>query len=173
MSKTILALYDDLEQAHDAVHALDGAGFERERISLVIQDADEKYAEYGEEPAEVEEVVDGMVAGGLLGGLTGLVVGLFTLVIPGVGPLLAAGPLAVALAGAGAGAVLGTLVGALVDMGVDEETARYYAEGIHRGGVLVAVTTADARADEAAAILDDHYPVDLEARAAEWDLFEK
>lgn len=173
MSKTVVALYDDLEQAHDAVHALDSAAFDSDRISLVIRDADKQYAEYGEEPAEVEEVVDGMVAGGLLGGLTGLVVGLFTLVIPGVGPVLAAGPLAIALTGAGAGAVLGTLVGALVDMGVEEETARYYAEGIHRGGVLVAVTTPDERAEEAAAILNAHYPVDLEARAAEWDLAEE
>lgn len=173
MPKTVLALYDDLEQAHDAVRALDREGFERDRVSMVIRDADEKYAEYGEEPAEVEEVVDGMAAGALLGGLTGLVVGLFTLVIPGVGPVLAAGPLATALAGAGAGVVVGTLVGGLVDMGIEEETARYYAEGIRRGGVLVAVTTTDVRADEAAAILDAHYPVDLEARAAEWDLAEE
>lgn len=169
MAKTVLALYDQMDQAQGAVRSLADEGFAWDDISLIVRDAEEEYAEYEAEATAVDDAMDGVAVGTLLGGLTGLVVGLFALVIPGIGPVIAAGPLAAALAGTGAGAVLGGLVGALADLGIDEETAGYYAEGVQRGGVLVAVSTTDARADEAAAILETYRPVDLQARAAEWE----
>lgn len=169
MSRTVLALYDTLEEARAAVRGLVDNEFDRDQISIVARDKEEAFAEYGEEPTPVEEVVDGMNTGAFLGGLTGLIVGLFALVIPGVGPVIAAGPVAAALAGTGTGIIIGSLVGVLADLGIDEEEAHYYAEGIRRGGVLVAVSTSEALADDAAAILDTYNPVDLEAQAAEWD----
>src|SRR5690606_38716981 len=99
--------------------------------------------------------------GAVLGGLGGLLVGLGALTIPGIGPVIAAGPLAAALtglAGAGAGAVAGGvtggLIGALTGLGVPEENAQYYAEGIRRGGVLVTARVADNRTSEAVDILN-------------------
>jgi len=53
-------------------------------------------------------------------------------------------------------------------MGVPEEHAEYYGEGIRRGGVLVTVATSDERAEEAASILSRHHPIDLSRRAEEW-----
>jgi uncharacterized membrane protein len=103
-----------------------------------------------------------------LGGLGGFVVGLAALAIPGVGPILAAGPIASALVGAGVGAVTGGLIGALVDLGLDEDEAEYFAEGVRRGSTLVTVRVPDNMADRALSILNRYNPVDLDSRVNMW-----
>jgi hypothetical protein len=90
------------------------------------------------------------------------------LAIPGIGPVLVAGPIAATLIGAGVGAVTGGLIGALVDLGVPEEEAGYYAEGIRRGGTLVTLIVSDHMADHAIEIMDNHDPVDIEERVTSW-----
>jgi hypothetical protein len=72
------------------------------------------------------------------------------------------------LIGAGVGAAVGGLVGALASAGVPEEQARYYVEGIRRGGALVAVEAADEDANEVADIMNRYHPVDIEERARGW-----
>jgi hypothetical protein len=64
--------------------------------------------------------------------------------------------------------VTGGLIGALVDMGVPEETAQYYAEGVRRGGHLVTIRTADHMTDRAVDILNRHNPTDVNERASQW-----
>ncbi len=67
------------------------------------------------------------------------------------------------------GAVAGGGIGAFTKMGVPEEDAPYYAEGIRRGGTLVTVSTDDdGLADQAADIMRSHGAVDIEERASEW-----
>ena len=82
--------------------------------------------------------------------IAGLLVGIGALAVPGIGPVLAFGPLAAAIgataAGAGLGAAAGGIIGALVGLGIPEEDANFYAEGVKRGGVLVTVRADDARA---------------------------
>jgi uncharacterized protein (TIGR02271 family) len=73
-----------------------------------------------------------------------------------------------ALTGAGVGAVAGGLIGALTTAGVPEEHARYYEEGVRRGGTLVTVSASDADADRVMDIMNRHNPVDIEERATEW-----
>jgi hypothetical protein len=177
MTTTLSALYDNAADAQNAVRDLVNNGFARENISVVAGDAAGEYAhgEYahyeGEEIPEVE-TLDGAATGAVLGGMGGLVVGLAALAIPGVGPVLAAGPIASALVaagvGAGVGAAAGGLIGALVDMGVGEEQAAYYAEGVRRGGTLVTVQTDDDRVDQAMDVLDSYDPIDLEERVSQW-----
>jgi uncharacterized membrane protein len=172
MTTTLSALYDNATDAQNAVRDLVNNGFAREDISVVASDAAGEYARYEGEDIPEGETLDGAATGAVLGGMAGLVVGLAALAIPGVGPVLAAGPIAGALmaagVGAGVGAIAGGLIGALVDMGVDEEQATYYAEGVRRGGTLVTVQTEDHRVDEAMDILDSYDPVDLEERVSQW-----
>src|SRR5690606_26843391 len=78
----------------------------------------------------------GATGGAAIGGVLGLLAGVASLSIPGFGPFIAAGPIASALGGAGIGAVAGGVIGALTNMGVPEEEAHYYAEGVRRGGTL-------------------------------------
>jgi hypothetical protein len=77
--------------------------------------------------------------------------------IPGVGPVAAAGWLVASAAGAAGGAAVGGaaggLVGTLKSAGVPERDANIYAEGVSRGGTLVAARVADAQAPSAREIL--------------------
>jgi hypothetical protein len=174
MATTVIGLYDRLEDAQNAVSELVSAGFPREDISIVAADTEGKFKTYVGAPDEEvgEGVATGAGVGAAVGGLGGLLVGLGALVIPGIGPVLAAGPIASALigagVGAGVGAVTGGLIGALVDVGVPEEQANLYAEGVRRGGTLVKVTAPEDRSNEATRIMNRFNPIDIDQRATTW-----
>jgi hypothetical protein len=51
---------------------------------------------------------------------------------------------------------------------VPKEEAEYYAEGVRRGGALIAVKTDDDKADIAANVLHNHSAVDIDERAGAW-----
>lgn len=166
--KTIVALYDTMEQARRALQALKDAGFNSSDISLVANNAT---GEYTRTNGGGDATATGATAGAVIGGLGGLLVGLGALVIPGIGPVLAAGPLAAgigALVGAGVGAAAGGILGALVDAGIPETEAGYYAEGVRRGGALLTARVDDSRAAQVSSILQGFAPVNLNTRVAEW-----
>ncbi len=179
MTRTVVALYDNFHEANDAVRELVDRGFRRENISFMANDQTGEYGQalqgtnvdtYTAAEANTGAGV-GAGIGAAVGGLAGVLIGLGALAIPGVGPVLAAGPLATVLAGlagAGAGAVAGGVLGALVDMGIPEETAGYYAEGVRRGGTLVTVQVEDFMTDKAVDILNRHNPIDLNERVSTW-----
>lgn len=174
--KTIVGLYDQLSQARDAVAELAKVGVLQSNINLVANASAEEYGRYFDEDGKYQDapsdtasnVATGAGAGALLGGIGGLVVGLSLIPIPGIGPIIAAGPLASALAGAGIGAVVGGLIGGLTSIGVDEEHAGYYAEGVRRGGSLVVVKTDAPMQSRVTEILKKHHPVDIEQRVSRW-----
>jgi len=85
-----------------------------------------------------------------------------------IGPILAAGPIAAALTGAGIGAAAGGLIGALTESGVPEEDAKYYAEGVRRGDVLVTVRAGRELSSTISDILDRHNAVDVDDRVQNW-----
>jgi stress response protein YsnF/uncharacterized protein YjiS (DUF1127 family) len=62
----------------------------------------------------------------------------------------------------------GSLLEKLTDLGVPRDEAEIYAEGIRRGGSLILVRTDDARAEEAASIMEGRRAVDYETRSAAW-----
>jgi hypothetical protein len=130
---------------------LKASGFAPEQVSLVAKDKGvtrevvETTGMGGGEGAGV-----GAVAGGITGGLLGWLVGIGALAIPGIGPIVAAGALATTLGGAAIGAATGGLIGALVDLGIPEEEATLYQEGVGRGGMLLTIhANSDAQLYEA------------------------
>lgn len=176
MANTIVALYDDMDTAHQVVRDLRDSGVSNNHISLVAQDA---AGEYGKHVTTKADTTDGASTGAgvgaVVGGIGGLLVGLGALTIPGIGPVLAAGPLATAVAalvGAGAGAVAGGvaggLLGALIDLGIPEEHAGYYAEGVRRGGALVTVETDDTNLESVRSVMNRYHPVDINQRVESW-----
>ena len=56
----------------------------------------------------------------------------------------------------------------LARLGVPQDEAGYYAEGVRRGGALVVVRASDADAELAAAIMERRSVVDYEERSARW-----
>src|SRR5687767_6996421 len=150
---TVVAVFDDRDDAQDAINGLRDAGFMADDISILARDRDvsgQLADDTGTEAAA--GAATGALAGGALGGLAGWLVGIGALAIPGIGPIIAAGPLAAALTGAAIGAAGGGLLGALTGMGVPEEEARWYEGEVGRGGILVTVK-ADGRFDEARNLL--------------------
>jgi heat induced stress protein YflT len=175
VAKTIVGSFDSFEEAQDVFRDLQSAGFSKDDISIIANDASRRLSASGlpkDAPATMSDTgsgaATGAAAGGVLGGAAGLVVGLMGLAIPGIGPIVAAGPLAAALAGAGVGAVAGGLIGGLTSAGVPEDDANYYAEAVRRGAALVTVRADDSRAEEAARIMRTHGAVDIERRAEQW-----
>jgi hypothetical protein len=82
---------------------------------------------------------------------------------------MTAGHIAAALGiGALAGAATGSLIGALVDMGIPEDDAGLYAEGVRRGGTLVGVAADEALVPAVILILDENGAVNPRDRASQW-----
>ncbi|MBA2351292.1 MAG: hypothetical protein H0V78_05750 [Burkholderiales bacterium] len=179
MAKTVVGLMKNAAEAHQVVQELIEAGIDRSKIGMMASGAESG------SPAEVvpddsatdEGVLKGAGTGAVFGGLTGLLAGLVGLAIPGVGPVIASGPIATALAGGGIGAVAGGAISALTNIGVSEEEAPYYTEGLRRGGVLVTVYAEGVAQDDAAddnniaersaVIMRRHYVADVGALSGE------
>ena len=176
MAKTVIGLFDNRAEAQNVVQELMGEGFRRDDISVMSKKLEGQDNKQGETVAYVEEDGDeqikdmakGAGTGAAIGGLAGLLLSLTAFAIPGIGPVLAAGPLAAVIAGAGIGATAGGLISGLTRLGVPEEDANYYAEGVRRGGTLISVEAADDKADSAVAIMKRHGAVEIDKRAAEW-----
>lgn len=166
MAKTVIGLFDSMSEAREVVQELIDSGFQRDDISIVSRQDDKYVTERGDD--RTSGAAMGAGAGAAVGGMGGLLVGLSALAIPGVGPVIAAGPLATTLAGAVLGAAAGGILGALTDLGVPEEEAHYYAEGVRRGGALVSVETDDHMADRAAEIMGRYGAVDIDTRIKQW-----
>jgi hypothetical protein len=152
--KTLTGLFDDYSDAKTAVTALEQSGVPSDQISIVSNNADDRYKDHSGAAGGAET---GAGLGAVVGGAGGLLTGLGMMAIPGVGPVVAAGWLAAtavgAVAGAVAGGAAGGLIGALTDSGVPEADAHVYAEGVRRGGTLVTAKVEDAAAPNAEAIL--------------------
>jgi hypothetical protein len=163
---TVVAVFDDRDDAQDAIEALRDAGFRADDISILARDRDTagRLAEdTGTEAAT--GAATGAFAGGLLGGVAGWLVGSGALAIPGVGPIVAAGPIAAALGGAALGAAGGGIIGALVGAGVPDDEATYYDEEFRRGGIVVTVQ-APGRYGEARSILMEYGGRDVTSSTA-------
>src|SRR5918998_4902974 len=172
MAKTVVGLFDDRAAAENAVRELTAEGFRGDEVSLVSKKPGGKGVEvkYVEEDGhkQIEDMAKGAGAGAAIGAGAALVLSLTALSIPGIGPVLAAGPIAALIAGAGVGAAAGGLVSGLKRLGIGDDDANTYAEGLKRGGTLVTVNTDDQRADVAVGVMRRLGAVEIDKRAAEW-----
>jgi uncharacterized membrane protein len=171
MGKTVVGLMDSFDEARELIADLRDNDFPGEVIGLIAREPEDAARLAAREELsdnQMAGVTKGVGAGAAVGGVAGLVMGLAAFTVPGVGAVLAAGPIAAALAGLGLGAVTGGVYGAIRNLGVPEEEAQYYAEGVQRGGILVAVATDDYDAERAADIMYRHGAVDIQRRAQEW-----
>ncbi len=167
-NRTVIGLFDSYDDAERCVRELRDLGIPVEDISLVVSDNRGK-GETGEHlTTDSKTVAENVLGGALFGGLGGLLIGLGALAIPGLGPIVAAGPIATTLAGAGVGAVGGGIISAIKDAGVPEEEAHIYAEGVRRGGTLVAVHSRGISPDRISEIMDRNGAGDIDERGAQW-----
>ncbi|RWB18559.1 MAG: hypothetical protein EOQ40_24500 [Mesorhizobium sp.] len=167
--QTITALFDDYDDAADAVGELESMGVPTSDLSIIANNADGRHSS-----SAAEDAASGAGIGAVVGGAGGLATGLGAMAIPGVGPVVAAGWLAATAAGAVAGAVVGGaaggIIGSLTDgADVSESDAHVYAEGVRRGGTLVTARVEDDLAPQVQAILRDSRSVDVAKRRNEYE----
>ncbi|MCB0166591.1 MAG: general stress protein [Anaerolineae bacterium] len=143
---TVVAIFKDLDNVNRGVEALNNQGISNSQISVMARENTfEALAHEKELKQEASEgVMTGAVGGASFGLFAGLIAGVGSLMIPGIGPVIAGSTLVTLLgttaAGAGIGAVAGgAILGSLVKMGISQEDANLYAEGVKRGGILVTV----------------------------------
>lgn len=184
MTQFIVSLFDDVEEAQRVVEALRDMGIPREQLSVIVGDPagdgaqsldayeEALHARPAAETAENDLAADvvpkSTVAGGVIGALAGALVSLGIIAIPGFTIVLAGGPLMAGLVGAASGATLAGLIGALEANNVSRQEATCYAEGVRRGGTLVAAEVETARADRVEAVMKRHNAVDMQTRADRW-----
>lgn len=170
MTTTVTGLYDSYAAAKPAVDALERAGISSSDISVIAHNGDGRIVDKNHTNAGADAGA-GAGIGAVVGGAGGLLTGLGMMAIPGIGPVVAAGWLVAtavgAVGGAAVGAVTGGIIGSLTNAGVDEREAHVYAEGVRRGGTLVAVRADDENdALKARDVLVHYPPVDPVAREA-------
>lgn len=174
MARNIIAMYPDLHIAERVVGDLLAAGADRSNISIVSHHATERYRELStmSDEQRKENAARGAGAGALGGVLGGALLSIGLAAIPGVGWILAAGPVGSIIAtgaiGAGLGAAAGGIGGALSKAGVPTDRAGRYAEGVRRGGALVAVEVPDPLANKIADVMSRHKPIDIDRSAKRW-----
>jgi len=123
----------DEHRANAVLTALRTAGFGSE-ISVLIGDHAES-----RDMSVKEDAVRGAKFGSIAGAL-------IALTLPGIGEALVIGPILAALAGAAAGGAVGGLAGgsgALGRLGLPEDVATRFNEGVSKGEILIAVHTND------------------------------
>lgn len=180
----VTRLFDNHNDALEAVSALERAGIAADRISLISNNADKWHDGHGHAAGDrklgdlngdgendvAEGAGKGAAAGGALGAGAGVLAGIGMLAIPGLGPVVAAGWLASTVVGAAAGAAVGGaaggLLGALKEAGHDEADAQVYAEGVRRGGTLVSVRIDEPDRVRVETILNDRRGFDSLTRGA-------
>lgn len=144
----IAALFNEAEVAETTYENLQNLGYSQDDITLVMSE-DTRNNYFPDTPSSttttdiknksLEGLGVGAAIGGSLGSLAAAIAAMGTsLVIPGLN-LVVAGSLAAGLAGAGAGAAAGGVVGAIIGLGIPNEAAKFLAEGVKNGGVIVGV----------------------------------
>jgi hypothetical protein len=144
-SGVVSAVFDNDEEAREAVAALRSEGVNDAALSLITQRRGTTTTTNVDGDV-VDEDHSNLLRGILGGGALGAGLGVAALAIPGVGPLVAAGAIAASAVpeamaiGAGAGALLGAGNEALKKHGVSDEDVEYYGNTLKKsGGVLVTV----------------------------------
>lgn len=180
MATNVVGLFDDRDEAQNAVKRLVDIGIPHGDISVVASNAHGKAerTEVDDAGTMAEEgaatgATSGLVVGGIIGALAGIGLGF----VPFLG-FLVAGPLAGAITGAAAGLVTGGLLGGLIGLGIPEEHAHAYAEGVRRGGILVAARVDETMVSRAHEIMDGAGAVNIEDRVATyretgWDKYDE
>ena len=162
-----VGIFSNRRDAEHALTELRDAGFNMDKVSVIVKNADpnDQIGGAGVSSAKEEQMIGGTeagaTAGAVTGGLIGLIGGLSLLAIPGFGPAAEVGVvLANTILGSAIGAAGGAIVGALVSWGVPEDRAKYYGDRVSQGDYLIVVEGTAEDILRAEAILDQRGVLD-------------
>lgn len=157
VAHSVVGMYDTMEQAEEAVHTLDRAGFPVKHVSIVTQNLASDRATHGYIMPGDDLTPRGAATGAWVGGLVSLLMGVAFLWLPGFGPLLVVGRLAALMLagveGALIGAATGSFLGALASWGIAEEHILDYEQQVRNGRHMVIAYGTAEEVEKAHAIL--------------------
>jgi len=137
-----VAVYDSHTQAESAVKALQRAGFDMKKISILGKDYETEEHVVGYFNAGDRAKFFGKL-GAFWGGLAGMLFGSALMFVPVVGHVIVLGPLAATLFGGLQGAVLvggaSALVGALMAIGIPKDSVLRYETALKADKFLLVV----------------------------------
>ena len=151
-NRTVVGMFDHINQAETAINDLKLAGFTPDSISVVTRSKPATEVAENEDnvPNEAGQgALAGVIGGGTLGAVLGWLLAGGTALIPGIGPVVAAGIFGATVSGALIGGALGGVSGALVGQGVPQEEAEEYESYMKDGRTLVTVRPANGQQIEA------------------------
>ena len=128
----VVAVFDDLRHAQEAVHILDRGEFPIRQVSVVTKGIKEQ-PEIVEDLEMGDDAARDAAVGAGLGAIVGILAGIGVMVVSGLGLVFLAGPIGGGMVGAATGAFLGGLAG----WGVNEKRIPHYERLIKEGKVLV------------------------------------
>ena len=135
---TALGIFDEPEQAAEAIRALKEDGFTDKQIGIASRECSRRFADMRVEEQHAAE--RGAVTGTLVGGGVGAVLGLVGAVLmPGAIPVIGGSALMGAIGGGLAGAAAGAVVRPGIALGFSEEEAKSHAELVQQGKTIVLV----------------------------------
>ncbi len=157
-----VGIFSNRRDAEHALTELRDAGFNMDRVSIIVENAErnDRIGGAGVSDSKEEQVEGGTKAGATTGAVTGSVIALVgslgVLALPGVGAAAEVGILlANTLLGGAIGAASGALLGALIGWGVPEDKAKHYSDRVAGGDYLVVVEGTAEEILRADAILDN------------------
>jgi|ERR687886_1555201 uncharacterized membrane protein len=158
-----IGVFSNRRDAESALTELRDAGFNMDRVSVIVTNADRDDQIGGANVTDRkgDQIEGGAASGATTGAVAGSIIGLVgslgVLAIPGVGVATEVGVLlGNALIGGAIGAAGGALVGALVGWGVPEDRAKYYDERVAGGDYLVVVEGTAEELLRAEGIFENH-----------------
>lgn len=166
MKTTSVGLFDGFLQVVRTTEILQGCGFSRDELSIITHTS-EANEMLSNAPIKSNHTVDKQRRT-LSTNLDTLMANAESLCIRGIGWVAAAGPLAFLLAKTTDETQSSDLIDSLSVFNVPDEEAEYYAEGVRRGGTLLAVTAAHHLAERAEDVILLHGAVDIRQRVLRW-----
>jgi uncharacterized membrane protein len=155
---SIVATYTTHDRAEEAIKALQKAGLDMKRLSIIGRDFHTEERAVGFYTSGDRMAFWGG-QGAFWGSLWGVLFGSALFVIPVVGPVLVMGPLVAALVGALEGAAIGGTAGllgaALSSIGVPEDAIVRYESDIKAGKFLVLARGTAEMIAHARSVLED------------------
>jgi hypothetical protein len=138
MTTFVTGIYTRQESADQGVVALDGAGFSRDRVSVVV--ARRRMPDVPVLPQRSKRA-EGAAVGGLFGAIIGGFGAITSLAFPG--GIVVTGPIAAAFGGGALGLACGALLGAIVGTAASERDYQSHRRQLARRSILVSVVAND------------------------------
>lgn len=153
----VVAVYDTIDQAREAIEALTESGFPADRVSLAartlkLEPEVREAIEFGDETEK-----DAAIGAGA-GAILALLAQAGVVAVTGMGAFLVVGPVV-------AGGVVGGLIGAVAGWGVHADHIEEYEKKLHEGKTLVIAHGDPLSVTQAEDILRETNPISLHRHA--------